>query len=303
MQDSEFHRTTANVELEIGARPRDLGNGFVVRRVLPATTRRMVGPFVFFDQMGPVHLPEGEGLDVRPHPHINLATVTYLFDGEILHRDSLGTEQLIAPGGVNWMTAGSGIVHSERSPTVSRKSGPRLHGLQLWVALPTEHEETAPSFAHHDERDIPELGLPGARLRVVAGSAFGVTSPVKVLSDLFYVDVDIDAGASLDLPDGYAERAVYVVTGAIQCDGGRREPTTMTVFRSGGAARITAIEKSRVMLIGGAPLGERHIFWNFVSSSPERIERAKLAWQERRFPTVPGDDTEFIPLPELGRPH
>jgi len=287
------------VELEIDARTRDLGDGFTVRRLLPAAARRMVGPFIFLDHMGPVQLAAGRGLDVRPHPHINLATVTYLFDGEILHRDSLGSEQLIRPGAVNWMTAGRGIVHSERSPADARKSGARVHGLQLWVALPKALEEVEPSFRHHGADSIPEVERPGARLRVVAGAAYGTASPVHLLSPLFYVEARLEPGAVLELPDEYAGRAAYVVDGAVSCDGASHRSSTMLVFRAGQPACIEALEAAQVMLLGGAPLdGERHIFWNFVSSSKERIERAKDDWRSRRFPLVPGDDEEFIPLPE-----
>jgi redox-sensitive bicupin YhaK (pirin superfamily) len=287
------------VELEIDARTRDLGDGFTVRRLLPAVTRRMVGPFIFLDHMGPVQLAAGRGLDVRPHPHINLATVTYLFEGEILHRDSLGSEQPIRPGAVNWMTAGRGIVHSERSTAEARKSGPRLHGLQLWVALPRASEEVEPSFRHHGADTIPEVTHRGARLRVVAGAAYGLLSPVETLSPLFYVEASLERGASLDLPGEFSGRAAYVVEGSVSSDGSRHGSGTMLVFRTGLPARITALEPVRVMLLGGTPLdGERHIYWNFVSSSQERIERAKDDWRKRRFPIVPGDDQEFIPLPK-----
>jgi redox-sensitive bicupin YhaK (pirin superfamily) len=258
----------------------------------------MVGPFIFVDHLGPVGLDPGAGLDVRPHPHIGLATVTYLFEGELLHRDSLGTEQLIQPGAVNWMTAGRGIVHSERSPALDRKAGARLHGLQLWAALPTAQEEADPSFQHHAASVIPEVGLRGARLRVVAGSAYGATSPVHVSSPLFYVQAELAQGAELALPDEYADRAAYVVTGHVSCEGKTYEPGAMLVFRQGDPASLTALVPARVMLLGGAPVdGERHIFWNFVSSSEKRIEQAKGDWRSRHFPTVPGDETEFIPLP------
>ncbi len=290
--------TEPAVELDIEARTRDLGNGFTVRRLLPSAARRMVGPFIFFDHMGPVQLASGQGLDVRPHPHINLATVTYLFDGEILHRDSLGSEQPIRPGAVNWMTAGRGVVHSERSPAVVRKTGARVHGLQLWVALPKSAEEVEPSFRHHGAGDIPAVERKGARLRIVAGSAFGVTSPVPVLSPLFYVEAQLDRGAELALPDGFSGRAAYVVEGSIACEGQTHGTSAMLVFRNGAAASLTALEPARVMLLGGEPLdGERYIEWNFVSSSKERIERAKDDWRSGRFPRVPGDDVEFIPLP------
>jgi redox-sensitive bicupin YhaK (pirin superfamily) len=288
------------LELVIEARVKDLGDGFRVRRLLPAAQRQMVGPFIFFDHMGPVQMEPGRGLDVRPHPHINLATVTYLFEGEILHRDSLGTVQAIQPGALNWMTAGRGIVHSERSPAAARRSGVTLHGLQLWVALPRAQEEVAPSFQHHAAGDLPALERGAARLRVIAGSAYGATSPVQVLSSLFYVEAQLEQGAGLILPEEHAERAAYVVEGSLACDGEAQGPGRLLVFRAGAPARIHAQEPARVMLLGGAPVdGERHVFWNFVSSSAERIERAKTNWREGRFPKVPGDEVEFIPLPDL----
>jgi redox-sensitive bicupin YhaK (pirin superfamily) len=258
----------------------------------------MVGPFIFVDHMGPVQLANGRGLDVRPHPHINLATVTYLFDGEIVHRDSLGVEQVIRPGAVNWMTAGRGIVHSERSPGAARPLGARVHGMQLWVALPREHEEIEPSFHHHPADTIPTLESPGAKLRIIAGSAYGATAPVKVLSPLFYVEAQLEPGAALELPEEYLGRAAYVVNGTITADEKVYGAGNMLIFRERKAAAIHALEATRVMLLGGAPLeGERYIFWNFVSSSKERIERAKDDWRNRRFPLLPGDETEFIPLP------
>jgi hypothetical protein len=285
--------------LHIQARPRDLGGGFRVRRLLPATARRSVGPFIFFDHMGPVRLEPGNGLDVRPHPHINLATLTYLFDGEILHRDSLGTSQVIRPGALNWMTAGRGIVHSERSPDAARASGPALHGLQLWVALPRAHEEAEPSFEHHPADAIPTQSREGVWLRVIAGSAYGMTSPARVFSPLFYVEAQIECGAALPLPHEHAERAAYIVEGRVLCDGQPYESGSMLVFREGVPVRLHAEQASRIALVGGAPLdGERHVWWNFVSSRPQRIEQAKDDWKGRRFPTVPGDEQEFIPLPE-----
>jgi len=293
------HAEQAGLELVIEARVRDLGDGFRVRRLLPAAQRRMVGPFIFFDHMGPVEMEPGRGLDVRPHPHINLATVTYLFEGEILHRDSLGTVQAIQPGALNWMTAGRGIVHSERSPAAARKAGVKLHGLQLWVALPRAQEEAPPSFQHHAAGDLPALERDGARLRVIAGSAYGAASPVQVLSPLFYVEARLEADAALPLPDEHVERAAYVVEGSLSCDGEAQGPGRMLVFHEGAPAQIRAQEPARVMLLGGAPLdGERQVWWNFVSSSRERIERAKIDWREGRFPKVPGDEIEFIPLPD-----
>lgn len=285
--------------LLIPARPRDIGD-FVVRRTLPAPQRRLVGPFIFWDHMGPVRLEPGHGMDVRPHPHINLATVTYLFEGEIVHKDSLGSDEAIRPGDVNWMSAGRGIVHSERTRAELRKAGPVLHGLQSWVALPNDLEESEPSFQHVEGKALPEVVRPGARLRVIAGTAYGERSPVRVLSPLFYVDARLDAGTELTFPEEHAERAVYVVEGVVQCGEQRVEPGTMAIADDGAPASIRALETSRVILLGGAPLGNRYIWWNFVSSSEERIERAKREWQARAFPKVPGDDVEFIPLPEPG---
>jgi redox-sensitive bicupin YhaK (pirin superfamily) len=281
----------------IAGRVRDLG-GFTVRRTLPSTVRRPVGPFVFWDHIGPAQLEPGQRIDVRPHPHINLATVTYLFEGEIVHKDSLGSDQAIRPGDVNWMTAGRGIVHSERSGVEVRKSGAAMHGIQSWVALPTELEETEPSFQHVASKSLPEVAQRGARLRVIAGTAFGATAPTSVMSSLFYVEARLDPGAELRLPDEYAERAAYVVEGAIECDGQTVEAATMAVAEGGEPASIRALRHSRVILLGGAPLGKRYIWWNFVSSSEQRIDRAKREWKEGAFPKVPGDELEFIPLPE-----
>jgi redox-sensitive bicupin YhaK (pirin superfamily) len=259
----------------------------------------MVGPFIFFDHMGPVQLGAGQGLDVAPHPHINLATVTYLFEGEILHRDTLGSEQIIRPGAVNWMTAGRGIAHSERSPAEARKSGARVHGIQLWVALPKDKEEIAPSFAHYAAEDIPVVDREGARLRIVAGTAFGQRSPVEVQSPLFYVEAQLDEGVELAVSEEHEGRAAYVVRGSVAIEGEVQREGTMVVFKKGTTARLSASEASRVMLLGGAPLdGERHIWWNFVSSSRDRIERAKADWREGRFGLIPGDAEEFVPLPE-----
>jgi redox-sensitive bicupin YhaK (pirin superfamily) len=281
----------------IAGRPRDLG-GFSVRRALPSVQHRLVGPFIFWDHLGPTQFDPGGAIDVRPHPHINLATVTYLFEGEIVHKDSLGSDLAIAAGDVNWMTAGRGIVHSERTGSERRKSGGAMHGIQSWVALPTEAEEMEPAFQHVDRKRLPEVEQKGARLRVIAGTAFGATAPTAVLSPTFYVDARLDAGAEVALPDEYAERAVYVVDGAVEVGGQTVGPATMAVAEGGGGAAIRALVPSRVMLLGGAPVGKRYIWWNFVSSTEERIERAKREWKERAFPTVPGDDAEFIPLPE-----
>jgi redox-sensitive bicupin YhaK (pirin superfamily) len=288
---------TASIDVVLRGRPRDLG-GFTVQRTLPARERRMVGPFIFFDEMGPAVMAPGQGMDVRPHPHIGLATVTYLYAGAVFHRDSLGNAQEIRPGDVNWMLAGGGIVHSERTPPATRQAGGRVHGIQLWVALPRAHEEDAPRFEHHDAAALPVAVRPGARLRLLAGAAYGLTAPVGVLSPTFYVDAALESGATLPLPDEHAERAVYVVSGAVSCDARRFEAGNLLVFHAGAAAAVRAAAPARLILLGGAPLdGERHVWWNFVSSSTDRIERAKRDWQDGRFPRVPGDDVEFIPLP------
>ena len=281
----------------IEGRSRDLGGGFSVRRSLPVRERRHVGPFVFWDHMGPVRLEPGQGMDVRPHPHVGLATITYLFEGAIVHKDSLGSDQSILPGAVNWMTAGRGIVHSERTGPELRRHGSVVHGIQSWVALPLELEESAPTFEHTDAKDIPEVELPGVRLRVIAGSAYGLRSPVKLLSPMFLVEAYLEAGAQVPLPAEPEERAAYVVQGAASFDGQSMGVASMAVAPAESEASVRALEPSHVMLLGGASLGERHIWWNFVSSSEERIDAAKLAWREERFPTVPGDETERIPLP------
>lgn len=284
------------VELVISARKRDVGD-VVVGRVLPAPLRRMVGPFIFLDEMGPVDLPHG--VNVPPHPHINLATVTYLFEGELVHRDSLGTEQTIRPGAINWMTAGRGIVHSERSPAEHQARGARLHGVQLWCALPAAHEERAPEFAHYAAEAIPIVERPGLAIRVLAGEAYGARSPVATLSPLFYLDVRAAEAAELEVTDAYTERAAYVVDGRVRCDSQIYERGTMIVFSQERHIRVALAAGTRVVLLGGEPLdGPRHIYWNFVSSSLERIDRAKQDWLARRFPTVPGDETEFVPLPD-----
>jgi redox-sensitive bicupin YhaK (pirin superfamily) len=263
----------------------------------------MVGPFIFFDHMGPATFAPGQGMDVRPHPHINLATVTYLFDGKILHRDSLGSRQIIEPGAVNWMTAGHGIVHSERSPDDFRASGGRMNGIQCWVALPVEHEETKPSFTHHPAASLPEFHVDGVKLKLLLGSSFGRVSPVPIHSDMFYLDARFSKDSSMTIPASAREAAVYVVEGEIEVEGEIVSTQEMAVCSPGGDVRIHARVGSRVMLLGGEPLkGDRHIFWNFVSSSKEKLETAKSEWQpgpgSKRFPTIPDDDREFIPLPE-----
>jgi redox-sensitive bicupin YhaK (pirin superfamily) len=284
------------LEQVIDQRRRDLG-GFEVGRVLPVAQRRMVGPFVFFDHMGPVDFPRDipRTVDVRPHPHIGLATVTYLFEGEIMHRDSLGSEQPIRPGELNWMTAGRGITHSERFEQARAHGGP-MHGIQAWVALPTEDEEIAPAFDHYGSEALPAWQEGGAHLRLVAGNAYGVAAPVRTHSPLCYLHCTLDAGARLPLPDDHAERAVYVVQGAVEVDGVRHEPGRMLVFRS-GAAHVDALEPTLLMLLGGEPLGPRFIEWNFVSSSRERIEQAKADWRAGRMKLPDLDNGEFIPLP------
>ena len=281
----------------VEGRARDLG-GFFVARLLPSKAMRNVGPVVFFDHMGPAEFPPGTGIDVRPHPHIGLATVTYLFEGEIVHRDSLGFVQPIEPGAINWMTAGRGIAHSERTGDALRKTGSRLHGLQLWVALPKAHEETEPAFAHHPAATLPATDVDRVKLRVLAGSAYGLASPVQTLSELFYVEARMPRGTHLALPLETAERAAFVVSGEVECGGERIAAPRMIVFTRGAVAALSATADAHVMLLGGASLdGERHLWWNFVSSSKERIEQAKRDWAERRFASIPGE-TEFIPLPD-----
>jgi redox-sensitive bicupin YhaK (pirin superfamily) len=286
------------VALEIKPRPRDLG-GFEVARVLPARERRMVGPFIFLDHAGPATFDPGHGADVRPHPHIGLATVTYLFEGAFLHRDSLGSEQLIEPGAVNWMTAGRGIVHSERTPPSFRKSGSHLHGIQSWVALPKDSEEVEPSFQHRVRNELPEIGQGSVRMRLIAGSAYGETSPVKTLSPMFYLDATMPAGSRFTLPTEYRDRALYPVDAAVSVNGVTCAARSLAVLASGIEVGIAAHDATRLILLGGQPLdGERFIWWNLVSSSKSRIEAAKSDWAEGRFPKVPGDDHEFIPLPQ-----
>jgi redox-sensitive bicupin YhaK (pirin superfamily) len=282
------------VELLIRPRARDLG-GFTVRRVLPAPERRMVGPFIFFDQMGPADFPPGEGIQVRPHPHIGLATVTYLFEGEIMHRDSLGCVQPIRPGAVNLMTAGRGIVHSERAGSDLHAQS-RLHGIQTWLALPAEQEECLPEFTHYPAEDLPEIERDGVTVRVIMGEAWGRRSPVRCHAPTLYLECRLKRGARLALPDSQDELAIYVVGGQLRLGRQVLEGGLMAVGRGGTALRVEAVEDTHLMAIGGAHLGHRHIWWNFVSSSQDRIEQAKADWAQQRFATVPGE-TEFIPLP------
>ncbi|WP_310496034.1 pirin family protein [Sandarakinorhabdus sp.] len=279
----------------ITGRSRDLG-GFSVSRVLPAPARRTLGPFVFFDEMGPADFPAGQGIDVRPHPHIGLATVTYLFAGGLTHRDSLGTVIDIAPGAVNWMTAGRGITHSERSPTALREAGHHMHGIQSWVALPVAHAEDAPAFVHHPADTLPVVGLPGARLTIIAGTMFGATSPVRFPHPIIYAELHLRAGASLALDPAWGEIGVYPITGAAHVDGSALTPGSLAVVE--GAATLTANTPLHAMILGGAPFAEpRIIEWNFVSHSRDRITQAETDWRAGDFPQVPGE-TEFIPLPE-----
>ena len=286
------------IELMIVPRSVDLG-GFSVRRALPHSRRRMVGPFIFFDHFGPAVLREGQGIDVRPHPHIGLSTVTFLFDGEIVHRDSLGTALPIRPGEVNWMTAGRGIVHSERTAPERRTGGEHLHGLQCWVAMPANDEEIDPSFAHRGQSELPVVAADGTSVRIVVGSLFGERSPVPMLSDTLFADATLAAGAALPFDPDKEERALYIVSGEIDIMGDRFAPGQLLVFRPGDPVAVTATSEARIVLVGGAAMdGPRYIWWNFVSSRKERIEQAKAEWKARRFDIVPGDEDEFIPLPE-----
>ena len=294
----------SSIEMIIEPRTRDLG-GFTVGRVLPYAKRRMVGPFIFFDEMGPADFAPGTGIDVRPHPHIGLATVTYLFDGEIRHRDSLGFDQVIKPGDVNWMTAGRGIVHSERTDEGRRASGQKIHGIQSWLALPEDAAETAPSFHHHAKATLPVIEGDGVSMRLIAGTAFGETSPVKTFSPIFYLGVEAAAGAIIPLPDDHDERALYVTDGAVEVDGEPYGKATMLVFKPGAAPIVKTTAASKLMLLGGAPLGKRLIWWNLVATTQERIDRAKADWKasadngftDTAF-SLPPDESEFIPLPE-----
>lgn len=287
----------ALIELTIDPREKDLG-GFSVRRLLPYAKRRMVGPFIFLDHIGPAQFAAGQGIDVRPHPHIGLATVTYLFDGEIFHRDTLGYAQKISPGAVNWMTAGRGIAHSERTTPDDKDRPHPLHGIQSWVALPTSHEGVAPSFHHHAADALPEFTLPGAQLKLIAGRAYGYESPVTTFSPIFNLEVQLKPGQPFTLPNEYRERALYLVEGALRIGDARIAPLTMPIFAPGETITIEAEVPSRFMLLGGEPFTEeRYIWWNFVASSQDAIEQAKLDWQQGRFGIIPGDEEEFIPLP------
>lgn len=284
------------VELLIEPRDTDLG-GFSVRRVLPTRQRRMVGPWIFFDHMGRADFAAGEGINVRPHPHINLATVTYLFEGEILHRDSLGSLQPIRPGDVNLMVAGKGITHSERERPEITATAHCLNGLQLWLALPEAFEEIDPAFFHYPDADIPRVDVEGVPVLVIMGSAYGATSPVKMYANTLYVEAHLRAGQRIRVPDA-EERAVYMVEGEVSADETLIPEHTMAVFSSAPGIELTATHDSRIAIIGGQHMGDRYMEWNFVSSRRERIEQAKSDWKAQTFPKVIGDEQEFIPLPE-----
>ena len=291
-------RSCDAIEQVIVSRARHLG-GFSVRRALPAAGKQMVGPFIFFDQMGPAEFLIGSGIDVRPHPHIGLATVTYLFDGEIVHRDSLGTELAIKPGELNLMSAGRGIAHSERTGTEERAKGPRLFGIQAWAALPKSREEDAPAFAHHGASELPRISGDGKTVRVIVGSLFGQASPAAFPHPAFYAEAVLAPGAVLPLDPDYDERAVFIASGEIDIAGETFGAGRLLVFCPGDRISILAVSQARLMLLGGEPMdGPRHIWWNFVSSSKDRIDAAKADWKAKRFALVPGDATEFIPLPE-----
>jgi redox-sensitive bicupin YhaK (pirin superfamily) len=286
------------LEAVIVPRTRDLGDGFAVRRALPHGKRQMVGPFIFFDHFGPVQFIPGHGMDVRPHPHIGLSTVTYLFDGSIMHRDSEGHIQEIQPGAMNLMTAGRGIAHSERTPEVQRRDGQQMLGLQSWIALPRDKEEIAPSFQHYSAEKLPAIQDKGFTARVIAGSSFGVSSPVDQVSSWFYVEVALAEDMSAPLDADHEERAIYVIDGEVEIAGDRFEGPRLLIFRPGDRITVKALRASRLMFLGGDALeGPRHLWWNFVSSSQERIEQAKQDWKAGRFAHVP-DETEFIPLPD-----
>jgi redox-sensitive bicupin YhaK (pirin superfamily) len=293
-----YRRSTDAIETLIVPRAVDLGE-MTVRRALPSTKRQMVGPFIFFDQMGPAEFLTDQGIDVRPHPHINLSTLTYLFEGEILHRDSLGTDKTIQPGAVNWMRAGRGIVHSERTSEERRRDGQRLFGIQTWMALPAEQEEADPAFMHHGADALPIVDAEGVRARLIAGRAFGAASPLATASETLYADVQLKAGTRIPVEAAYEERALYTIAGTIEVAGDAFEPGQLLVLRPGDAITVTATSDAQFMLFGGAPMeGPRYIWWNFVSSRPERIAAAKEEWARGRFDTVPGDEEEFIPLPD-----
>jgi redox-sensitive bicupin YhaK (pirin superfamily) len=291
-----LHSPVQGIEAIIKPALKDLG-GFSVRRYLPHGSHRKVGPFVFFDHMGPALFKPGDGIDVRPHPHIGLATITYLFEGEIIHRDNLGHVQPIIPGAVNWMTAGRGIAHSERTGEQTRQQGHTLHGLQVWVALPEEFEEVQADFLHYDQQELPVIEVKGAVIRIIIGSAFALNSPVKTHSPLFYLDIKIASQATLVIPEDYPERAIHVVDGAVTVNGYTVAAFEMAVCEKSKKIEITAGKDSRLVIFGGNTITDRFLWWNFVSSSRQRIEKAKQDWRNGSFDQIPGE-TEFIPLPD-----
>jgi redox-sensitive bicupin YhaK (pirin superfamily) len=294
---TKLHEPSAAADIVIEPTPKDLG-GFRVRRALPHINKRMVGPFIFLDHMGPVTFIAGEGMDVRPHPHIGLATLTYLVEGSVLHRDTLGNARNIVPGDVNWMTAGRGIAHSERSSPESRQAVREVTGVQSWLALPRAHEEADPGFFHYDGNTMPVLTDTGIQLHVVAGTAFGATSPVRVFTQTLYADAILTAGAGIPLPDEHEERAIYLLSGIVEIAGEAFEAPKLLAFRPGDRITIQATTDARFIMLGGEPVdGPRHLWWNFVSSSKERIEQAKADWSAGKFGLIPGDDQEWIPLP------
>jgi redox-sensitive bicupin YhaK (pirin superfamily) len=287
------------IEMVLIPSVKDLGDGFLVRRALPSARRQMVGPFIFFDQFGPVVMKSGQGLDVRPHPHIGLSTVTWVFDGRIYHRDSLGSAQSIQPGELNWMTAGKGIVHSERTAAAERSTGQNVFGIQSWIALPKSHEETTPEFQHFRSGDLPVVEDGGRQVKLVSGRLFGAVSPARTFTEQFYAEVTLKAGAKIPLPTEHIERGIYLVEGEVEIAGEVYQPGQLLVFRPGDAITISSVMGARFMMLGGEPMdGPRHIWWNFVASSKEKIEAAREDWKRARFDIVPGDEKEFIPLPD-----
>jgi redox-sensitive bicupin YhaK (pirin superfamily) len=296
--ESIMSDTNGAIRERMRGHPRDLGDGFMISRVLPSSHARGIGPFVFMDHLGPLTLPADQAMDIRPHPHIGLATVTYLWQGRVEHKDSLGNTRIIEPGAVNWMTAGRGIVHSERTPTADRGKQQAMHGLQLWVALPLEHERDEPTFEHTDADALPTLDMDGVTGRLVAGSAYGKRSPVTTLSELFYVDAQVPEGKRLKLPDEHAQRAAYVIEGSLHAGDETLNAGELAVFASDTDVTLVADTDTHVVLLGGAPLdGPRYMWWNYVASSEALLEQARQAWREKRFDMVEGDP-EFIPLPE-----
>jgi hypothetical protein len=290
--------TADAIETVIVPRLRDVG-AFKVRRALPAAGRQMVGPFIFLDHVGPGEMISSESFDVRPHPHIGLATVTYILDGSIVHRDSIGSEQPINPGDVNWMTAGKGIAHSERAPKGSLGKKVRVHGFQTWVALPKRSEEADPSFVHRGKGDLPVIAGDGATVRLAVGSLYGETAPVDTFTEMFLADAVLEAGARLPLDPSHEERSAYIAEGTVEIGGDTFDEGRLVVFKPGDGMTVTAKTQARLILLGGEPMdGPRHIWWNFVSSSKERIEQAKQDWKSGRFDKVFGDEEDFIPLPD-----